>query len=232
MVLHLAPMDLGSRHTDHRLISHIRRNAIIKPQRIIVIWVLLLGTTLSMGESSDTAASVSSYDLREVVGFFLASGVEQDGVIARTGWDRTNVTTGITYYEFNINFKNYVQGDLNQAIIPIEGVIGVDEVALEPPGPWEGENAPGEVEVPFQLDRDVWKDIPGSECGGHITDWGQAILQPLRDFLATKWYVNSSSINVGYAVPGCADSASGFTLMLTVVSFSLILLFYRRRRCM
>ena len=223
-------MDIGSRHTDYRLISSIWRKVVVKPQRVIVVWVLLLGATLPMGESSDATASVSNYDLREVVAFFIASGVEQEGVIARTGWDRTNATTGITYYEFNIDFKNYVQGDLNQAIIPIEGVIGVDEVALEPPGPWEGENASGEVEVPFQLDRDVWKDTPGSECGGHITDWGRAIRQPIKELLATKWYVNSSSIDVNYAVPHCADSASGFTLMLTVVSFSLILLLYRRRR--
>ena len=121
---------------------------------------------------------------------------------------------------------------MNHTIQPIEGVIVVNKVNLEPPDPWEMNNGTGMAYVAFQLDRDVWKDTPGSECGGHITYWGRAILQPIRDLRATKWYVNSSSINVGYAVPGCADSASGFTLMLTVVSFSLILLFYRRRRCM
>jgi hypothetical protein len=169
--------------------------------------------------------SVAEEDIRSLTGYFTPSGIEKDGVIARSGWERLNEITGEFYWEYYPRFKTYVQENLTQAIETIEGVLFVN-VSLGIPGYDTTENGTGTTYIRFQLAQDVYDD---SKRNNHITDWGRTIRQNLTDLLKTEWYVTQDSVRLEYEIPYGPDPAdAGFTLGVTLAAFVFLLLLIKK----
>ncbi|MFW9914312.1 MAG: hypothetical protein ACFFGZ_01780 [Candidatus Thorarchaeota archaeon] len=206
----------------------------------ILLWSGLCIATIARKGATDgvwltlqSGAAADNIEIRRLPGFFNNSDLEQDGVVARSGWERINATTNESYWEWNLAFEEYVEADLAQTIESIEGVTAVG-VCLEPPFPGLDWNGTGETGVGFQLDRDVYQDQPteGVEYGGAITDWGVQIRENLTALLQSKWYVVAGSVELHYEVPYGVHSSdtSGFTLGAILIALSGLPLLDRRRK--
>lgn len=208
----------------------------MRVQTVIILAMVLFGAisivTFAVGDligllEATPQSGATEEVIDELEGTFSPNGAEQDGVIAQSGWIRTNSTTEQSYFEFNSAFEAYIQEDLPQAIQSSEGVTSV-YVNLWSKPTNATENNFGLVYVRFQLDRDVYDD---SKADDHITDWGWTINRTITDLLKNSWYVDPKSVYLGYAVPGGGKSAdAGFTLSVMLVAFVFILLLIRRRK--